>query len=282
MNDGVTPDPPHEIRRSERTASDVNPGAFTNDTKNAGGPIMNVISSRSMISRARTGSHLAMGTTRRPDTPSSTPFSRPEMWAIGAGSRMASSGPSPCTSVMVRALCSSARWLCRATLGVPVEPEVPSATATDAASTGDGAVRMGAPPGRSVSLRTNTVGPSRLSMASTSAAPARWWIGAATAPRRQQARNREMAGHPLASCHDTVDPGSTPSAASPPAISEISCSNGVVPSSASSSDSSVQGPPGCAQRSVSGWVNVGTSSIGVRRKVDTGVSFAPHGADRTT
>ena len=68
MNAGVTPDPPHEIRRSERTASDVNPGAFTSDTKNAGGPIMNVISSRSMISRARTGSHLAMGTTRRPDT----------------------------------------------------------------------------------------------------------------------------------------------------------------------------------------------------------------------
>ena len=73
------------MSRSERTASGVKPGALTSETKNAGGPIMKVTRSRSMISRARTGSHLAIGTTRRPDTARSTPLSSPEMWAIGAG-----------------------------------------------------------------------------------------------------------------------------------------------------------------------------------------------------
>ncbi len=91
-----------------------------------------------------------------------------------------------------------------------------------------------------------------------------------------------MAGQPLANCHDTVAPGSTPAAASPPAISAISSSTGVVPASASSRVSSLHGPPGAAQWSVSGWTKVGTRAFGARSKVDTGVSFASHGAHRTT
>ncbi len=238
-NAGVTPDPPQEIRRSERTASDVNPGAFTNDTKNAGGPIMNVISSRSMISSAADG--IPLGHRHHPQArhPRSTPLSRPEMWAMRRRQQDGVVGAEPVHLGHGPGLVQQRPVGVQRHLGSAGRPRRAQRDGDRRGVDGrrrgaDRARRSGARSrcGRTPSARAGSI------IAATSAAPARWWIGAATAPSRQQARNSEMAGHPLASCHETVDPASTPSDARPPAISEISCSNGVVPSSATSSDSS--------------------------------------------
>ena len=64
--------------------------------KNVGGPIMNVMCSRSMMRSASSGSHRAISTDFIGTAPGSrTPFSRPEMCASGAGMRTASSGREP-------------------------------------------------------------------------------------------------------------------------------------------------------------------------------------------
>ena len=75
------------------------------DTKNVGGPIMNEMWCDAIVASASPGLHFAMSSTRIGSTPgSSTPFNRPEMWASGAGMRMASSGVSWCAAAITRAL----------------------------------------------------------------------------------------------------------------------------------------------------------------------------------
>ncbi len=61
-NAGVTPAPPDDTKRRLSTACDEKSGAFINPTKNVGGPIMNVMCSRSITRSASDGSHFAMST----------------------------------------------------------------------------------------------------------------------------------------------------------------------------------------------------------------------------
>ena len=104
-NAGVTPAPPEEMRRSDRTRSAENRAADMRVTKNVGGPIMKLMRSSAMIPSASPGSHLSMRTVRIPATPgSSTPLRRPEMCARGAGMSTASSLVRAWTSHMRRAL----------------------------------------------------------------------------------------------------------------------------------------------------------------------------------
>ena len=95
-NADVTPAPPLEMSRSDATRSRENPEWAIRSTKKVGGPIMNVMRSRSMRRSACSGSHRAMNTARMRDARGRRhPLSRPEMCASGAGISTASSGPSP-------------------------------------------------------------------------------------------------------------------------------------------------------------------------------------------
>ncbi len=59
-------------------------------------------------------------------------------------------------------------------------------------------------------------------MRATSVAPTWWWMGAATAPLRQQAWNRTSASHQFGSCQETTSPRRTPRARSPAATESAS------------------------------------------------------------
>ncbi len=166
-------------------------------TKNVGGPIMKLICSRSMISMAWSGSQRGITWLRIPRTPgSSTAFSSPEMCASGAGISTESVAASRCASAMTRALYARPRCVWSAALGPPVEPEVNSTTPTsepraaersaDAPASSSATNRLLGP--RTSSVARNTAGSRVASIPSTSAGPARWWIGPAIAPSRQHAR----------------------------------------------------------------------------------------------
>ena len=168
-NAAVTPAPPHDTRRNDSTRAGAKPGAPINPTKNVGGPIMNVMPSRSMRDSASSGSQRAMSTHFIGTTAgSSTPLSKPEMSASGAGMRIASSGVNPWTRAISEPLYVNAWSVCMTPFGVPLEPDVNRIAATSSGS----AMRRGS---------------SAADITSTSARPARWWIGAATAPICQQA-----------------------------------------------------------------------------------------------
>ena len=204
--------------------------------KYAGGPIMKVIPRSGTRRLARSASHRSMSTVRIPTSAgSSTPLSRPEMWASGAGMSTASLGRRPWASAMVRALPASPRWVWSTTFGSPVEPEVNRAAATSAPRATPW--RTGAWPSSSVhsELAPSTVsapgrsprvepGPASTrrgsrepTMRATSAGPAWWCTGTATAPMRQHARNSSTASTRLGSCHTTASRRRTPAARSPPA-----------------------------------------------------------------
>ena len=73
---------------------------------------MNVMRSLSITRSASDGSHFAMSTVFIGTTPGTVmPLSNPEMWASGAGMRIASSGVRPCTDAMSRALYASRPWV---------------------------------------------------------------------------------------------------------------------------------------------------------------------------
>jgi len=104
-NAGVTPAPPLDTSRRLATRCARNPGVSMREMKNVGGPIMKVIAAVSMISSAASGSQRAMRLTRIGTTPgSSTALSSPEMWARGAGIKIASAGVSWWAPAMTRAL----------------------------------------------------------------------------------------------------------------------------------------------------------------------------------
>ena len=84
---------------------------------------------------------------------SNTPLSMPEMWAMGAGIRTASSAPSPCTCAMSEAFQLSPRCVCSTALGTPVEPEVKRTRATSEGRVALGAGRHRRPAQRLVERR---------------------------------------------------------------------------------------------------------------------------------
>ena len=59
-NAAVTPAPPEDTSRNDATAALENVAAPISPMKNVGGPIMNVMRSRSMIRNASSGSHRAI------------------------------------------------------------------------------------------------------------------------------------------------------------------------------------------------------------------------------
>ena len=147
-NAGVTPAPPDDTSRSDATRSGRKPAAPINVTKNVGGPIMNVMRSASMIRSASSGSQRAMSTTFIGTTPgSSTPLSKPDTWARGAGISTASSSRNPCTRAISAALYARPRCVWITPFGTPLEPDVNSTTAsssslaTDPGATGEPWVR---------------------------------------------------------------------------------------------------------------------------------------------
>lgn len=94
-----------ETRRREATLSGEKPSLAAIWEKKIGGAPMKVTCSRAMRSRPSSGSHEAMSTVgMAPSDGMSTPLSNPDTWARGAGMRTASSGPRPCTAIMVSAL----------------------------------------------------------------------------------------------------------------------------------------------------------------------------------
>ncbi len=243
--------------------------------KYTGGPIIKVIPRSGTRRLARSASHRSMSTVRIPTVAgSSTPLSSPEMWASGAGMSTASLGRRPWASAMVRALPASPRWVWSTTFGSPVEPEVNSATATSAplatlSRTGAWVIRsthsgLAAPtvsaPGRSPRVEPGPASTRRGSreptMPATSAGPTWWWMGTATAPRRQQARNNKTASTRLGSCHTTASRRRTPAARSPPANASTLESTAAVSSSTEESASAVPSGRGAMPASPS---SVGTS-----------------------
>ena len=70
-NATLTPAPPDETSRRLSTRAGAKPGACISDTKNVGGPTMNVTRSRSIRSSAVSGSHRAMKTLRNGVAPGS-------------------------------------------------------------------------------------------------------------------------------------------------------------------------------------------------------------------
>ena len=120
--------------------------------KKVGGPAMNVTRSRSTSDSACSGSKRRTSTARMPVAPgTSTPLSRPETWAIGAGINTASEGASECTRVVSDAFQLSPRWVCSTALGVPVEPDVNSTNATSESRAGQVSAGTGSPPRASAS-----------------------------------------------------------------------------------------------------------------------------------
>ena len=105
--------------------------------------------SRATSARACSGSKRRTSTERRPAAPGTrTPLRSPEIWAIGAGIRTASAGPSPCTRAINDAFQLRPRWVCRTALGTPVDPDVKRTNATSEGSTGEGAGRHRSAPDR--------------------------------------------------------------------------------------------------------------------------------------
>ena len=130
-----TPAPPLEIRRRLATRCGAKPGACIIETKNVGGPTMNVTRSRSMSVSAASGSQRAMKTVRNGTTPGNVmPFSKPEMCAAGAGISTQSSGPRSCACCICAALYASVACVCSTPLGVPLDPDVNSTAASRLAS----------------------------------------------------------------------------------------------------------------------------------------------------
>ena len=64
------------------------------------------------------------------------PVEQSGIWAIGAGIRTASAGPSPCTRAINDAFQLSPRWVCRTALGIPVDPDVKRTNATSEGALG--------------------------------------------------------------------------------------------------------------------------------------------------
>ena len=272
MNAGVTDAPPLEINRTDDTstpAPDGAPSAPPMAMKNVGGPAMNEIRSRATRRSAVSASNRRISTERMPAAPgTSTPLSRPEMWAIGAGTRTASTPESPWTRVINDAFQLKPRWVCSTALGMPVEPEVNRTSATSDGLTAPlPSTETGDPPNESASAagEESTSGPSSKTSAgsiwarapSTSAAPKVWRSGAATAPNRQHARMSTAAARLFGTCHATAAPFVAPRARKPPAIVATSASasaadrrvspSTISPPCAEMSRSSVgtsQGPPG--------------------------------------
>ncbi len=119
-------------------------------------------------------------------------------------------------------------------LGPPVEPDVNNTTDTSPGSastpsTGGASSSASNPPSPRTSMQpatfddaepaaaSTTSGETWSHMTATSASAARWWIGAAIAPRRQQARYSAIVSHQLGVWNDTTSPRPTPSRRSPPA-----------------------------------------------------------------
>ena len=102
MNAGLTPIIPLDTTRMLATAAGLNPGASMMAVNMVGGPIMKLMRSAPMRPRPRSTSHRSMSTVRMDAAPgTSTPLSKPEMWASGAGISTASLPDKPCTPVMV-------------------------------------------------------------------------------------------------------------------------------------------------------------------------------------
>ena len=266
---GVTEAPPLETSRTDDTST-AGPSASTRPMamKKVGGPARNEIRSRATRARACSGSKRRTGTERMPAAPgTSTPLSRPEMWAIGAGMSTASDEPRPCTRAISVAFQLRPRCVCSTAFGVPVEPEVNRTRATSEGRPGPVPAATGAPPTASTSAAGSEIvsgSSSRTSAGSicpsapsTSAAPKECSTGAATAPMRQQALGRMAAARLLGTCHATASPLATPRSLSPPATAATSASawaaaslvspSTISPPRAAMSASSVgtsQGPPG--------------------------------------
>ena len=173
--------------------------------KKVGGPAMNVTRSRSTSDSACSGSKRRTSTARIPEAPgTSTPLSSPETWAIGAGINTASAGPSPCTRVISAAFQLSPRWVCSTALGVPVEPDVNSTNATSEVRAGHAAAGTGSPPRASASAAgsdsallvelDDEARPDLGQRGFDLGRPKECSTGAATAPRRQQARVEDRGG----------------------------------------------------------------------------------------
>ena len=270
----VTPAPPLEIRRRLSTRRGAKPGADMRPTKNVGGPIMNVMRSRSMVASASSGLHFAMSEARIGSAPGiSTALSSPDTCASGAGMRIASSGASSWALIITCVLYASPRCVWSAAFGAPLEPDVNSATARSLGRAADrvtGAPASSSFGSRALGPRTSSGGShtrasSEPSMRSTSAGPAWWWIGAAIAPSRQHARYSTTASCQFGDCHATTSRRRTPAARRPPASAAIRPSS-AVPSRRTPAESSTTRSPS-ARRAAS----VTTAS-------SVGMSHGPPGA----
>ena len=182
------------------------------------------------------------------------------MCAIGAGMSTASAAPRPCTRAMREAFQLSPRCVCRTAFGTPVDPEVNRTSATSEGRLGEVPAPTAGPP----SERANASGSEMASAASSttragsiwpsapsiSAGPNECSSGAATAPRRQQARVRTAAARLLGTCQATASPRPTPRPRNPPATVATSASMAAAPRRVSPSTTS---PP---------WSVASASSVG--------------------
>ena len=116
--------------------------------KKVGGPARNEIRSRATRASACSGRSGGRAPSAcRPHPGTSTPLSRPEMWAIGAGMSTASDGPSPWTRAISVAFQLRPRCVCSTALGIArrARGEQDQRDVGGPAGTGAGR-RPGAPP----------------------------------------------------------------------------------------------------------------------------------------
>ncbi len=229
--------------------------------KKVGGPARKDTRSRATSARASSGSKRRTSTARSPAAPgTSTPLSRPEMCAIGAGMSTASAGPSLCTRAISAAFQLRPRWVCSTALGTPVEPEVKRTRATSEGRLGPDPRATGGPSSAPASASgsdrawagssTTRAGSTWARASSTSDGPNECSTGAATAPMRQQARVSTAAARLLGTCHATTWPRRTPRRRSPPATVATSASACAAESLVAPSTTS---PP---------WAAISASSVG--------------------
>ena len=262
---GVTDAPPLEIRRTEETLGGA-PGAAASAPamamKKVGGPARNETRSCATSTSACSGSKRRTNTARIPAAPgTSTPFSRPEMWAMGAGISTASDRPSPCTRAISAAFQLSPRCVCSTALGTPVEPEVKRTSATSEGRLGRDPLATGAPPSVAASAAasdsasgassTTRAGSTWARARSTSAGPNECSTGrrhGADAPTGPGQHRRGQAVRHLP--RHGVAPAARPRSASPPATKATSASASAADRRVAPSTTS---PP---------WAEINASSVG--------------------
>ncbi len=218
-----------------------------------------------------------------------TELSRPDTWASGDGMRATSAAVRPWARTMRPGLVGQAPVGVEHGLGLagrargeqdhgdvgaPGRPVVSGGADSRASNRGRRCAPRWRPPARPAAGRARPGPPparGRRACRATSAGPTWWWMGAATAPHRQQARKSTSASHQLGSCQVTTSPAPdaqpaagrrpprTPVRSRVPASSRTSPSTTATPGGRPGRAEErvegrhVPGPPGRRYRAAPGW-----------------------------